>query len=467
MRAGRRRLPEPASRVLRAGTVCAVALAALSVAFAGAAPPAPVAAPTAPSGPPTVEVADQAFADDAIAAGATFKVTGSGWQPNTLVQLEVCGAEARSGTSDCAVGQAQIVGTDADGTLRARLAVVVPPSPCPCVVRAFGQTNGQQATTPVIIPGAPEGHAGDGDVAAPALRRVEVHDVVLRGTDDLATWLGRPAKRTLVFEIENTGDVAVLEATVTLTRGDAADPTGFVAPIRLDALAVGERRTITVPIEFDALAFGEQAVRGTVNGLSAPVAFRATTSTHPWLLIGIPIALLLQFVLVFVRNRLRRRLHAGPTAAAEPVDPTDSVLIVVMDLELVAATDDGPLTTHRTEVVRSMAEVRARVAGTHPTDLAGGTVVGLTVMADEDARVGEAYRACEALCDWIESVEPVAGVALRRHPGGVSTAMGSGWGLIPLAAMVRAVPTRVGAPDRAEELQVVDSEPQGPADGVD
>lgn len=459
MRGGRRLLPEPASRVLRAGTVCVAALAALSVAFAGAASPGPGAATPATDGPPTVEVADQSFADDAIASGATFKVTGSGWEPNTLVQLEVCGAEARSGSSDCAVGQAQIVGTAADGTLRARLAVVVPPSPCPCVVRAFGQTNGQQATTPVIIPGAPEGHPGDGDVVAPALRRVEVHEVVLRGTDDLATWLGRPAKRTLVFEIENTGDVAVLEATVTLTRGDAANPTGFVPPVRLDALAVGERRTITVPIEFDALAYGDQAVRGTVNGLSAPVTFRVTTSTHPWLLIGIPIVLLLQLVLVLIRNRLRRRLHPEPLVDDEPVDPTDSVLIVVMDLEDVVTTDDGPITTHHTEVVRSLAEVRARVAGAHPTDLAGGTVVGLTVLADEDARVGEAHRACEALCDWIESVDPTGGVALRRHPHGAATAAtGNGWGLIPLAVMVRAVPVTVSDPRGATDHEAAAAE---------
>ena len=166
-----------AARLVRlctvAATLAVVTVAGQATVRAGASTPAPIS--------PTIEVVNEPFPDDAIAQGATFKVKGGGWPVGQLVQVEVCGSEARSGSSDCAVDAAQVVSIGDDGTFLARLSVVIPPSPCPCVIRAFSQDSTDVATTPVDIPGAPNEHPGDGGVTAPALRRLEVATRSRRG----------------------------------------------------------------------------------------------------------------------------------------------------------------------------------------------------------------------------------------------------------------------------------------------
>lgn len=488
----------------------------------------PAAAGTAPS--PTLTILNEPFPDDAIAQGSTFKVEGTGWPTDTLVQLEVCGNEARSGTSDCAADTGQVVASNATGVFQGRLAVVIPPTPCPCVIRAVSQTTTDSVTTPVDIPNAPTSHPGDGDVVAPALRRLEVEKVRMRGEDSWNTWLGGPARRTFEFEVVNTGSVAVDEATVVLTAGPADDPTGFLKPVKIERLEVGERRKITVPVEFQALAFGDQAVRATVNGTSVPVSFRATTSTHPWLLVIVPALIIGQLLLLGIRNIVRRRLQddevATPVMIAAVDGPADSSLICVVEYtettaapaatpevdtapaaepatadssatdsfddaavetfaeglvvgddvvgedvladpdddeldaqrasddaaadtdgdgqvtvaELVAATAE-PTVQHHTMVIRSITAVKDLVResltvtdGSAPTR----TINAITVLADEDARVGDAHRACDDLCVWIDAAFTDAGAPLslrRRHV----TAANAGMGMVPLSVLVRAV----------------------------
>ena len=99
----------PGSAVVR-HALAGVVLATLALTGrVGAAPP-PTDPPTSPNGP-VIEVVDSSVTGDTALPGQTFKVEGRGWPANTLVQLEVCGAEARSGSSDCAVDSAQVVAT--------------------------------------------------------------------------------------------------------------------------------------------------------------------------------------------------------------------------------------------------------------------------------------------------------------------------------------------------------------------
>ena len=481
--------------------VASTVLAALIVAGRTAAAP-PSTDPIDAAGDtdqPVIEVVDSSVIGDALVPGQTFKVEGSGWPANVLVQLEVCGSEARSGSSDCAVDTAQVVASDDEGTLRGRVPVVVPPSPCPCVIRALSQTGTATATTPVEIPGAPSSHPGDGDVVAPALRRLEVEKVELLGDDTWRTWLGAGPQRTFQFEVVNTGSVAVNDATVILTAGPVDDPDGFVPPVRLDRIEVGERRSVSVPIQFPALTWGEQQVRAVINGTSAPVAFAATTTSYPWLLIIVPIVLLLQLLLVTIRNLVRRRLHQIDDApvAVDANMPADDALICVVEYALSVPSPDGsaPTVEHRTEVVRSTAAVRQLVldslrfdetssveddpgdASTDDEELPDGladdesanvvpitasappvaptiTISTITLLADADAKVGVSYHACDVLCDWIEttyaeSLHPAARtLTLRRHvspTGNTSAAAASGMGMVPLSVMVRAPHVRAVA----------------------
>ena len=136
-----------------------------------------------------------------------------------------------------------------------------------------------------------------------------IEHVSLVGTDGLGTWLGGRPTRTLRFDIVNTGDVRVSGATVSIVAGPKANPTGFVPPVKLDPLKVGERRSITLPIRFEALAFGDLSVRGVVRGASVALTFVVITSSHPWLLIIVPIVVLAQLVLLAT---------AQPAASAPP-----------------------------------------------------------------------------------------------------------------------------------------------------
>ena len=452
----------------------------------------------------TISVINEPFPDDAIAQGATFKVRGEGWSPGSLVQVEVCGAEARSGSSDCAVATAQILVANDSGIIQGRLSVVVPPSPCPCVVRAFTQDSDDIATTPIEIPGAPTDHPGDGTVTAPALRRVAVQKVVLRGSDTFATWWGAPAHRTLEFEVVNTGSVAIDDASISLRAGPTDDPNGFVPPVKIDRLEVGESKPFSVPIEFPALSFGEQRVIGTVNGTSQPTVFAASTTTHPWLLIIVPSVIILQLLLLLTRNIVRRRLHDAEADDAIPEVATvadDSLICVVevaepalpnavvdtapvddiVDVEEVDTdtdTDTPPDTDadadadvlidaghisgirNRTVVLQSIQSVQELVLRSLQLDEMGEPIPdqpvinSITILADADAKVGLSYHACDQLCDWIEttfaeSLHPeTRSLTLRRHvnPGGnANPSAASGMGMVPLSVMVRAPHVRAMA----------------------
>lgn len=425
----------------------------------------PVARAAAASSPeePSIEVVEAPTAVDAIAPGDTIAVTGGGFAPDTLIQVEICGAEARSGSSDCAVEQAQVVASNANGDYEGRLNLVIPPSPCPCVVRAVSQTGTQTATTPIEVPGAPTALPGDGDVTAPALRRLVAEQVELTGRDTWATWFGAAPQRTFEFELLNTGSVAVNDVTISIVAGPESDPTGFVNPVKVDRMEVGERRRFAVPIQFPALSWGTMAVRATVNGTSLPLVFGDTTETHPWLLVIIPAVLLVQGLLVLIRNLLRRRLNPPPpTPAVDPNAPVDDALICVVEVSEPDPDGDPAISAMqpRTIVVRSINAVQQLVVDALRTDEQGEPVEGqpvvnsITVLADADARVGAAYHACDTLCDWIEqayadSSHPDArSLTLRRHNGpGNTTGPGAaaGMGMVPLAVMVRAAHVRAGA----------------------
>jgi hypothetical protein len=343
------------------------------------------------------------------------------------------------------------------------------------------QDSTASATAAVTIPGAPTAHAGDGNVVAPALRRLDVDHVRLVGSDSLTTWLGGRATRRLEFEVVNSGSVAIVGASVDFVVGPKGNPTGFVPPLKLDRVQVGERRKLVVPIRFDALAFGDQSVRGNVRGTSVPVAFTVTTSTHPWLLIIVPIVVVGQLLLLSIRNVLRRRLQARlaepEPALIDPDQPADDALICVV--EIVEPDPDAdpegeqPTLRHQTVVIRSIAAVQELVLETltvppakEPDPDEPGAVAVLhrpldsrlintiTILADADLRVGDAYHACDVLCSWVEATfaasdHPAArSLTLRRHVGSSGSsapAPGPQLGMVPLGVLVRTSQVRANA----------------------
>jgi hypothetical protein len=243
-----------------------------------------------------------------VSTGDSVSITGQNWSGNDLVNLEVCGNDARNGSSDCAVAEAQIVGTTPAGSFTGFLLVSEPPSLCPCVVRASSQSTTGVATTPLAIRDVGTALPGDAPGLPIIRRQVEVVGAQIRDDGGIGGWFGLSPNRTLVFTLRNTGDVAVRDAEIALAVGKGDDPSGFVSPPDLGTIDVGQQATYEVPIELGPLAFGEYSAVGNITGLTEPVEFTAGTTHWPWGLILIPVVAVAQFLLLLGRNRLRERV---------------------------------------------------------------------------------------------------------------------------------------------------------------
>ncbi|WP_434600406.1 hypothetical protein [Streptomyces sp. A5-4] len=140
--------------------------------------------------------------------GGDISVSGSGWRPDTLLMMLICGRATPErgvigGTNSCANSDGRAVTTDSKGAFRKKIPVSEPPEPCPCVVhvatvtgeRAFAHAAFKVAGHPVGP--LPEPGAG-GRLAVLAAARLD-------GSGSLLTWFGAPAARTLVVTVGNLG----------------------------------------------------------------------------------------------------------------------------------------------------------------------------------------------------------------------------------------------------------------------
>src|SRR5262249_32062386 len=157
---------------------------------------------------------------------------------------------------------------------RARLSMVVPPTACPCVVRGVSQATGIIAVGPVTIPGAPTVTPGVDQTVKSARRAVQIRSATLTGSDGVLAWVGGHPHRTLEQTLVNSGDVPLVNSTISLSVGSADDPTGFVAPFNIGRLDVEEKKTFSIPVEFGAISFGKQSVRGVISGTTEPTTFQ-------------------------------------------------------------------------------------------------------------------------------------------------------------------------------------------------
>ncbi|MEU3189970.1 hypothetical protein ABZ686_04885 [Streptomyces sp. NPDC006992] len=134
--------------------------------------------------------------------GARLTVRGTGWRPDTLLTLLVCGQRAVGGTNACANTEGRAVTTDADGGFREKIPVAEPPKPCPCVVRASTVTGAYAAANADFrvaghpVAPLPEKRAGG---------RLTVLAARLEGDSGLLNWFGAPQRRKLVLTVGNVG----------------------------------------------------------------------------------------------------------------------------------------------------------------------------------------------------------------------------------------------------------------------
>jgi len=307
--------------------------------------------------------------------GDQLSIRGEGWEPNSIVNISICGNDAGNGTSDCDIVNGRVIGVSNRGTFGASLVVGQPPAPCPCVVRAESQTAPEVVSFDLEIKGAPV-LSPDQQFQVPVPdRRLTISNARIDGRGPWYSFLGGPARRDVVFTVENIGEVTVKNAAITLAIGKGPNPKGFVEAPDLGVLLPGESRTYSVPVSLPVLAIGTYGVQGSIPGFTDPVRFRAETSQVPWGLAALPLLILVQMSLIAARNRLRARI-AGQRAIAVPT------AIVPPPLALpVAATID--LTNNEEAAEQSHAEpvddeVHSAVAGdvVDPAEITSVTEIG-------------------------------------------------------------------------------------------
>lgn len=166
--------------------VAALAIALLSV-------PATTATTASAADGPTVKVSEAQ-----AGTGGSVVVTGTGWQPKTLLMMLICGRSEPGrgvigGTNSCANADGRAVTTDANGGFSKVLPVVEPPVPCPCVVHVVTVTGSSPASGDAAFQVA--GHPVEPLPAEVGTGRLSVlTDPRLDGSSGLLTWFGAPPR---------------------------------------------------------------------------------------------------------------------------------------------------------------------------------------------------------------------------------------------------------------------------------
>ncbi|MBT2404536.1 hypothetical protein J7I97_11190 [Streptomyces sp. ISL-87] len=211
------------------------------------------------------------------AKGTEISVTGTGWRAKTLVMLLVCGQNMIGGTNSCANADGAAVAVAEDGRFAARLPVVAPPKPCPCVVNVTS-VNGDQSTvaTPIKITDHPVAELPAEDGTA---RLAMLTGVRLKGDDGVLTWFGAPPSRKFTVTVGNLGSAPVKDPVFQLgtahgvfaplweeVRWKGTIPPGGKAEIQLNvALSAGAHGDYTV-----FLKYGEKVVATQPWGVDRP-----------------------------------------------------------------------------------------------------------------------------------------------------------------------------------------------------
>ncbi|MGQ0433197.1 MAG: hypothetical protein ACT452_12410 [Microthrixaceae bacterium] len=275
------------------------------------------------------------------AAGETILITGTGWPNAATLIVELCGHGGLRGSADCDVPQQRTAGVGPSGTFSVELTTGQPPSPCPCVVKATDQSSQIATTAPIAVAGMATVPITADDVAA--VRALEISAAEITGGHRWAELFGAGGRRVLEVTLVNTGPLAIDAPKVNVSWGSGSNPDGFVKPPEVDRMEPGASQVLTIPLHRSALTIGAQTAVVEVQGLGSPVVARASTTGYPWGLLAVALVVL-QLLLLRLRDRLRRRVHRGHEPTVE--DPALDRVV----LELPAAPPDLEPTANGDEV---------------------------------------------------------------------------------------------------------------------
>ena len=260
------------------------------------------------------------------AAGQTVLVTGTGLPPGSIYQVQVCGQNAVHGSADCAAAATSTTQTDPSGLLGVPVAVVLPPTQCPCVVAAFPIALGPTLTTPISIAGASSSPAPTTTPRVPTSHIVVVH-AGFTGSTPVKQWFGFQATRTLALTLVNRGSAPASQLHLFASLGNTP-----VVSILLTELGAGQVRTYDVPVTFPALTVGNQTLNGHLMTRDGQiVAFKTSIAVWP---IGLVVAavIIVQMILLAWRKAACRRYERNNPKPTEPEDPPTTETEAVLPL---------------------------------------------------------------------------------------------------------------------------------------
>jgi hypothetical protein len=241
-----------------------------------------------------------------LVPGQTVVISGTGWPVFSSVVATLCGADAVSGTADCAVTETATMVATHHGLLYSRFSVVAPPAPCPCVMLLTSDSSNFTKTIPVTVvgqPTAPVRPLRPTPVAKPRISGFKV-----TGTMTAGSAFGAPAPRTITMQLENPSSTTVKPVLVG-RWGRSGHATTVIPMPHLGALQPAQRVTVRVPFDLTALSVGSYVVRVEVQLVGSPNPLVATTTTSQWpVALFVAVALLIAAVIVgFVIRRRQRR----------------------------------------------------------------------------------------------------------------------------------------------------------------
>ncbi|MEU6664070.1 hypothetical protein [Streptomyces sp. NPDC046821] len=196
-------------------------------------------------------------------AGGSVTVKGSGWRPDALLMMLICGQSAPGkgvvgGTNSCANADGRAVTTGSDGSFSKDLPVAEPPVPCPCVVHVATVT-GETAQADAVLKVA--GHAVKAIPEQATGGKLSVlTDTRLDGSSGILTWFGAPPSRTFVFTVGNVGSAPLKDPVFQVGTSH-----GVFAPQWEDqqwrgTIAPGKKAQIKLPVELSSGAHGNYLI---------------------------------------------------------------------------------------------------------------------------------------------------------------------------------------------------------------
>lgn len=286
---------------------------------------------------PTVNVSTKT-----TTVGELVQVTGAGWSPvGGTVQIALCGQDALNVSTDCDQADEYTAAIRSGGVFYGAIVTRFPPSPCPCVVLVHNEGSFSGVSVPISVVGA---RTSPVPTRPQSSDPVTVSAKVLSGMS-VGSWFGGPAKVTLLLHVRNRSTADFASPALSVTVGRGAHPSGFVMAGPLAPLAAGATQVLRIPVTLPAFTFGQYSVRAQVITGEGQIATVARTSSYPWGLFLIA-ALVLQALLLLLRNRVRARLarRVPEMPVAEPelqgeVEPVEVIDLRVPSVESAEVTE--------------------------------------------------------------------------------------------------------------------------------